>query len=159
MGFNINSPAAFFDSFRIFSILLGLCIIGISLSKIKPVQTKQIQVLDICALSFISLVGGIITAWLSVGVGELVAIYLIIRRFPISFAVGIAVVVTAATVWSIAPLTFNLSQSAINLEIVLLAGPGAIIGGLLAKNIVKYLPENTFKQFFGLWLILVGIVG
>ena len=52
------------------------------------------------------------TAWLSVGVGEFVAFYLILRRYDVTLAVAIAVVISAATVWSAAPQHFLIDPRA-----------------------------------------------
>ena len=87
-------------------------------------------------LGTVAYVGGIITAWLSVGVGELVAIYLILRRFEATFAVAVAVVISALTVWSAAPQQLFAGDQA-QWQIILLAGPGAIIGGLIARPLVQ----------------------
>jgi uncharacterized membrane protein YfcA len=43
-------------------------------------------------------------------------------------------------------------------ELVLFAGPGAIIGGLLARKLALYLPVKTLKLFFASWIILTGSV-
>ena len=101
--------------------------------------------------------GGIITAWLSVGVGELVAIYLILRRFDATFAVAVAVVISAITVWSAAPQQL-LSGDQAQWQIILLAGPGAIIGGLIARPLVLKLGAQRLKLFFGCWLLILGLV-
>ena len=45
-------------------------------------------IFDSVALLLIGFIGGAITAWLSVGVGELVAVYLIMRGFNVTFAIA-----------------------------------------------------------------------
>ena len=155
---NLISPASLDQSFSWFSLILGLFII-ISVYFIKPLRERsQIHLLDFLALSCIGLVGGAVTAWLSVGTGELVAIYLILRRFDITMAVAAAVIVTAITVWTgIAQHTVIDYQ--VYWQVVLFAGPGAILGGIFAKTLVTHLSATRLKLFFAFWLLVIGVVG
>jgi len=114
--------------------------------------------LDVVALIVIGLVGGVITAWLSVGVGELLVLFLIFRGFCVTLAISCAVVVTAITVWSAAPIHLNSSSDAV-WEIVMYAGPAAIIGGIVAKTIATYIHTKTLKTVLGLWILIMGLIG
>ena len=98
------------------------------------------------------------TAWLSVGVGELVAVYLILRGFSITFAIGLAVILSAFTVWSAIPYHIFVSE-AVYYQILLFAGAGAIIGGLVAKSIVMRFSIIKLKIFFATWVMIMGIAG
>jgi uncharacterized membrane protein YfcA len=103
-----------------------------------------------------ALVGGGITAWLSIGVGELVAVYLIIRRFNVTFAIAAAVILSALTVWG--GIIFHLLiTQAIYWPVVLFAGAGAIVGGILAKQLVLYFSAKNLKLFFAGWIFILGI--
>ena len=102
--------------------------------------------------------GGVITAWLSIGVGELVAVYLILRGFNTSFAIALAVILTAFTVQ--AAIIYHLVISnAIYWQIVLYAGAGAIIGGVIAKHLVLYFSPAKLKIFFATWVLVMGLAG
>ena len=109
-------------------------------------------------LVVISLLGGAITAWLSVGVGELIAIYLIVRRFDVTIAVSTAVVISAITVWA-GIWQHLLVDFQVYWQVVFFAGPGAIIGGVLAKKLVMYMSVTRLKLFFAFWLFVIGGVG
>lgn len=97
------------------------------------------------------------TAWLSVGVGEIVAFYLILRRFDVTLSVAAAVVISAISVWSAAPEQLLFGQQAI-WQVMALAGPGAVIGGLIARHLVIKLGAHRLKLFFASWLLIIGLV-
>jgi len=121
-------------------------------------EPSKITPFDWFALILIGLLGGTLTAWLSVGVGELLAIYLIIRRFDINMAVAAAVVVSAITVWS-AIWQHTLIDFQVFWQVVLFAGPSAVLGGIVAKSIVSRLSASRLKLFFAFWLLVIGLMG
>ncbi|TPH18473.1 sulfite exporter TauE/SafE family protein [Litorilituus lipolyticus] len=153
--FSLPSPASLTVSFSWFSLLLGLFII-VTIFFFKGARERsQLMWYDFLALLLIGFFGGAITAWLSVGVGEIVAIYLIIRRFDINMAVACAVIISAISVWF---AVFHL-QGKIYWQVVLFAGPAAVLGGIFAKTIVTHLSATKLKLFFACWLLLSGAVG
>jgi len=157
-GANLSAPASLHFSFSWFSLLLGIGIIAsIYVTKTQD-TTQQLSLFDGITLALIGLFGGAITAWLSVGVGELIAIYLIVRRFNITMAVSVAVIVSAITVWA-GIWQHLIIDFQIYWQVVLFAGPGAILGGILAKRLVMYLSVIRLKLFFAFWLLVIGIVG
>lgn len=128
-SFKLESPSSLHESFSWFSLLLGAFILA-TIYLIKPTrESSQITWFDYLALILIGLLGGAITAWLSVGVGELLAIYLILRRFDVTMAVAAAVVVSAFTVWS-AIGQYTLASFEVYWQVVVFAGPGAVMGDL-----------------------------
>ena len=151
----VNSPAALHISFSWFSLLLGFFII-ITIYLLKPHRERsQLFFVDYIALVLIGLFGGAATAWLSVGVGELLVIYLLLRHFDISMAVAAAVIVSAITVWA----AITQVNSDVYWQVVLFAGPGAVLGGIFAKTVVTHLSATKLKLFFACWLLISGIVG
>ncbi len=157
-GKSIAAPSSLHQSFSWFSLLLGLFIV-ISVYFVKASRERsQIKSFDYFALVAIGIAGGGITAWLSVGVGELLAIYLILRRFDVTMAVAAAVIVSAFTVWS-AISQHTLVAFNVYWQVVLFAGPGAVLGGILAKTLVSYLSATKLKLFFAFWLLVIGFVG
>ncbi|AWB66553.1 sulfite exporter TauE/SafE family protein [Saccharobesus litoralis] len=153
---NIHAPAALHESFSLFSIALG---IGILVSVYVAHQGKpreKAPFIDLIALALIGYFGGLITAWLSVGVGELMAIYLIIRRYEVAFAVATAVLVSAFTVWA-STVQHWLIDPQYYWQVILFAGPGALLGGVAGRKVVSYLPARRLKIFFALWILIVGI--
>ncbi|WP_394223200.1 sulfite exporter TauE/SafE family protein [Alteromonas gracilis] len=139
-----------------FSVLLALAIFA-SIPLMKRTHfEKDLKTKDLVLLPFISFVGGIVTAWLSVGVGELIAVYLIIRGFNVTMSIAIAVIISAVTVWSALPYHAFITDAVV-WQVVVFAGAGAIIGGLLAKYVVLAFSVQRLKLFFGVWVLILGV--
>jgi uncharacterized membrane protein YfcA len=144
--------------FGIFSIILAIAIYASIPLLRRQKSTTKLQSYDFIALTAIAFLGGIITAWLSVGVGELVAVYLILRGFNVTSAIALAVILSAFTVWS-AIFQHLLVTHAIYWQILLYAGAGAIIGGIVAKRVVLYFSIVKLKIFFATWVLIMGTAG
>ncbi|WP_157442991.1 sulfite exporter TauE/SafE family protein [Colwellia piezophila] len=153
--YQVNSPAALHISFSYFSLLLGFCIILTIYLLQGQRERSQLYFVDYIAMVLIGLFGGAITGWLSVGVGELLVIYLLLRHFDMSMAVAAAVIVSAISVWA---ALLHVNQE-VYWQVVLFAGPGAVLGGLFAKTVVTHLSAVKLKLFFAGWLLLSGAVG
>jgi uncharacterized membrane protein YfcA len=157
-GYQLTSPSSLHQSFSWFSLLLGIFII-VTVFFLKPHRERsQLYLFDWFALITLGLLGGTLTAWLSVGVGELLAIYLILRRFDISMAISAAVIVSALTVWA-AIWQHTFIQFEVYWQVVLFAGPGAVLGGIFAKTLVTHLSATKLKLFFAFWLLIIGLFG
>ncbi|NND81879.1 MAG: sulfite exporter TauE/SafE family protein [Gammaproteobacteria bacterium] len=154
----LASPAGLLDTFRVFSIFLGICILTTARRMRGDSVRTEIEGIDYGVVALLAFGGGVITAWLSVGVGEIVAFYLIFRRYNTTLAIAVAVIVTAVTVWSVAPINFG-ANSQIYWQLVAFAGPGAVVGGITARVLVNSMSPIGLKIFFGVWLLFVGIVG
>ena len=153
--YQFNSPASLHVSFSWFSLMLGFFII-LTIYLLKPNRERsQLYFIDYIVLIVIGLFGGAVTAWLSVGVGELLVIYLLLRHFDISMAVAAAVIVSAFTVWT-AIMQVN---SDVYWQVIMFAGPGAVLGGIFAKTLVTHLSATKLKLFFACWLLVSGAVG
>jgi uncharacterized membrane protein YfcA len=153
---HVSDPEALHTGFGIFSILLALAIFAtIPLLKSDKFN-NHLATADFYLLPLISLMGGGITAWLSIGVGELLAVYLIMRRFNVAFAIASAVILSAFTVWG--GVAFHIIESqAVYWPVVLFAGAGAIVGGILAKHLVLYFSAKNLKIFFAGWIFILGL--
>jgi len=151
----LSSPASLHTSFSWFSLLLGFFII-LTIYLLKGHRERsQLQLVDYMALILIGVFGGAVTAWLSVGVGELLVIYLLLRRFDMNMAVAAAVIVSALSVWA---AIVHVSSDAY-WQVVMFAGPGAVLGGIFAKTLVMHLSATKLKLFFACWLLISGAVG
>jgi uncharacterized membrane protein YfcA len=73
-------------------------------------------------------------------------------------AVSAAVIVSAITVWT-GIWHYTVVNFQVYWQVVLFAGPGAIIGGILAKTLVTNLSATKLKLFFAFWLVVIGLVG
>lgn len=153
---HFSDPTSLHNGFGIFSIGLALAIFASVFLLSSQRFNTQLSMYDCITLSAVALVGGGITAWLSIGVGELVAVYLIIRRFNVTFAIAAAVILSALTVWG--GIIFHLLiTQAVYWPVVLFAGAGAIVGGILAKQLVLYFSAKNLKLFFAGWIFILGI--
>jgi uncharacterized protein len=154
----VQAPVSLHQNFSWFSLGLGGFMLA-TIFLLKPHRERtKLAVVDLFFLGFIGFLGGALTAWLSVGVGELVAIYLIVRRFDINMAVGAAVVVSAVSVWA-AIWQHTLINFQVFWQVVLMAGPTALLGGIIARSIVYYLSARRLKLFFTFWLLATGLFG
>lgn len=161
-GFESASPASLSSLFAYFSIVIGSGLLFTTLVK-KPVSENiaisevksEIAKHDVLALAMISFIGGVVTAWLSVGVGEFIAFYLILRGYRVTMAIATAVIVSAASVWS--GVGYHLQQGNIYWDILVFAGPAALVGAILARMLATRLPVIQLKLFFACWVLIVGL--
>ncbi len=151
-----QSPKSLHATFGLFSILLALAIFA-SIPMLKNTAFNcRLTTADQIGLPVVALGGGAITAWLSVGVGELVAVYLIFRRFNVSFAIACAVILSAFSVWGGVMYHAFVTQ-AVYWPVVAFAGLGAIVGGSLARYLVLWFSVTKLKVFFAFWVLILGV--
>jgi uncharacterized protein len=153
---DLAAPAAVGPLFATFSLLLGVAILVTVLLRGSSQLRSKLLPIDLIALPVIGFFGGVVTAWLSVGVGEFIAFYLILRRYDVTLSVAAAVVVSAISVWSAAPEQLLFGQQA-NWQVLAYAGPAAVLGGLIARRLVLKLGAHRLKLFFGSWLLVIGL--
>lgn len=152
----INSPADLKSFFAVFSLLLGSVLL-VSVVRLDSSQARvQLASMDKGMIIVIGVLGGIITAWLSVGVGEILALYLLLRGFSATMSVAAAVCVSAISVWS--GIAYHTLQHHVVWDVIVFAGPAAVIGGTLAKRLAVWLPAKQLKVFFSCWVLLMGLV-
>ena len=88
--------------------------------------------------------GGLVTGWTAIGVGEVVALYLLFfYRLRLDKAIGTGVAVLAVS--SIAGFIFHADLGGIPWELLIFTVPGVILGGRYGVKMAKYL-ESTFSQ-------------
>lgn len=143
--------------FGLFSIVLAVAILG-SLKHLKAEEQVQlVSPMDKLNLAIVAFLGGMVTAWLSVGVGELVAVYLILRRFSVTMSIAVAVMLSAMSVWG-GIFYYIFVNPIVIIPIACFAGVGAIIGGSVAKYLVLWLNPYQVKVFFAVWVMFMGVV-
>jgi uncharacterized protein len=143
---------ALLTAFKWFSLILGvvLLIFTWALRRVRPKRFAP-RSTDYFWLLGLGAVGGVITAFFSVGVGELIAVYLMLRKFPTTSAVAVAVVVSVITVLS--GVIYHVVNGNIVWSIGLSAIPGAMLGGFLARLLAMWLGPLWLKTFVSLWII------
>ncbi len=142
--------------FKAFSILLGAAVIVTTwtVNRTRPPRDHVVAI-DWMMLAALGLVGGFVTALFSVGVGELVALYLFIRHYPVVLCTGAAVVISAVSVLSGA--LHHVEAGTVVWEVVVLAGPGAALGGFIARPVALWLGPNRLKTVDGGWIMLSSL--
>lgn len=158
--FAIDDARVVKSVFKSFSILFGVSIL---LTTAYIVKTKR---LDQSPMSFsqslylltmvVSLIGGLVTAWLSIGVGELVAVMLILMRFPVRFAIGVAVSVSAICVWVGVQQHLWVAPN-VDFNVLVFAAPAAVIGGTIAKRVTAFFSPIQLKVFIAAWILISAV--
>lgn len=143
-------------AYKGFSILLGLALITSTwtVNFARP-ERERLERIDLLVLLMIAIPGGMITALFSVGIGELVALYLFIRHYPVLLCTGAACLISSVSV--ISGLFWHVEAGTIQWEVVLLAGPAAALGGFLARPIALWLGARRLKTLDGAWIVLSAL--
>lgn len=143
-------------AYKAFSILLGCALIAATWTFNAARQEKgRLEPIDLVVLLVLAVPGGILTALFSVGMGELVALYLFIRHYPVLLCTGAACVISAVS--CITGLVWHVEAGTIQWEVVLLAGPTAALGGFLARPIALWLGAKRLKTLDGSWIVLSAL--
>jgi uncharacterized membrane protein YfcA len=143
-------------AYKGFSILLGTALIAATwtVNAARP-ERGQLARIDLVVLLALAIPGGMITALFSVGMGELVALYLFIRHYPVLLCTGAACVISAVS--CLAGVVWHIGAGTIQWEVVLLAGPAAALGGFLARPIALWLGAKRLKTLDGSWIVLSAL--
>ena len=142
--------------YKAFSILLGLALIASTwtVNLARP-EKERLERVDLSVLLLLAIPGGVLTALFSVGIGELVALYLFIRHYPVLLCTGAACLISSISV--IAGAIWHVEAGTIQWEVVLLAAPGAVLGAFLARPIALWLGARRLKTLDGSWIVLSAI--
>lgn len=102
-----------------------------------PVFNRSSLFFVICAF-----IGGLITGWTAIGVGEVVALYLLfVYRLNVDVAIGTGVAVLAAS--SVAGFVFHIILGGIPWELLIFTVPGVILGGRYGAKLAKNLESKA----------------
>jgi uncharacterized membrane protein YfcA len=143
-------------AYKGFSILLGCALITATwtVNAARPERDRLARI-DLIVLIALAIPGGMITALFSVGIGEIVALYLFIRHYPVLLCTGAACVISAVS--CLAGVVWHIGAGTIQWEVVLLAGPAAALGGFLARPIALWLGAKRLKTLDGGWIVLSAL--
>lgn len=156
----ISAVTSVDNIFNVFSLIFGVVVLcHCILVKQCSYQNERNKLLkgEQVTIAVCSFLGGMITAWISVGVGEVLAVLLLLQGFSIMFSVAAGVIVSCLTVW--AGLPYFLSGSAVDIDILMFAIPGAIVGAFMARFIAQAIGAKPLKFFLGSWIFFVGLYG
>jgi uncharacterized membrane protein YfcA len=129
-------------------ISLGVFIALVLEMRLKVTDQQQKANFNFNALSIFfvlaAFAGGLVTGWTAIGVGEVVALYLLFfYRLRLDKAIGTGVAVLAVS--SIAGFIFHADLGGIPWELLMFTVPGVILGGRYGVIAAKYL-ESTLGQ-------------
>lgn len=142
--------------YKAFSITLGFALLVATWTFNRAIpERERLAGVDLGVLLLFAIPGGAITAMFSVGIGELVAFYLFLRHYPMVLCVGTACVISAIS--CIGGLIWHIAEGTVQWEVVLLAGPGAALGGFLARPIALWLGARKLKTAGGAWIVLSAL--
>ena len=142
--------------YKAFSILLGLALIAATWTvNLQREEKGRLEKADLLVLLLLAVPGGFLTALFSVGIGELVALYLFIRHYPVLLCTGAACLISSISV--ITGAIWHIDAGTIQWEVVLLAAPGAMLGGFLARPIALWLGARRLKTLDGSWIVLSAV--
>ncbi|UTA47676.1 sulfite exporter TauE/SafE family protein [Simiduia sp. 21SJ11W-1] len=146
------APANVLFWFKSLSICLGAALLfSVWRDNPKARARTSLARADLAVLIVLGVIGGFATALFSVGVGELVALYLFIRNYPLVTCAATAVIITAVTV--ITGMVFHLLHTDVPWALAAFAVPGAIIGGYIARGFAYFLGPYRLKILAGLWIV------
>lgn len=144
--------------FRVFSVIFGIALLINALSHHKKHYTRhKLSANDQIAVIFVCFFGGMLVAWISIGVGEWIALYLIFRHYPTMVAICIGVCMSSIAVLAASFYHINVVSSVV-WEVILFAAPAALVGGAFAKYLAFRLGPGRLKIFFGTWILVTGLI-
>ena len=152
-------PSWIFLSFKIFSICLGLSVIATTIKSrtIPDVDLKHdISERDFKILILIAPIGGFANALFSVGLGEIVALYLFARGYSITTSSGIAVFISSISVLTGTP--YHILNDNVPWQVIAFTAPGALLGGYMARHIAIKLGAFRLKILAGGWIMISGVL-
>lgn len=145
--YNLTIPSSYIKPLFAF-ISLGVFIALVLEMRLRVTEPRQSANLNFNAQSIFfvlsAFLGGLVTGWTAIGVGEVVALYLLFfYKLRLDKAIGTGVAVLAVS--SIAGLIFHTDLGGIPWELLIFTVPGVILGGRYGVKLAKYL-ESSVRQ-------------
>ena len=142
--------------FSLFSLAVGIAILLRRQKETLHGRWQPLTSLENTILIVSAFFGGIVTAWLSIGIGEVLAVVLIFMGFRTNMAIAAAVIISALTVVLAMPYHIAYSQ-ALQVNVLMFAAPGAVIGGTVASVLAVKLGAAKLKVAMASWIIFSAI--
>lgn len=146
------------EIFRWFSIGFGIILFAYTWHNrfLVVEETHDVKPLGWISIALCCVAGGVMTSWISVGVGEGIALLLFFLGFSPALAVAIGVFTSSISV--LTGIIFHLFViGSVSMEVLLFAGQAALIGGYLARHITAKLGSFYLKLFFAVWIFVSGV--
>ena len=144
------------EIFRYFSIFFGATLLLATLRKRSSRHTRYyIRRRHMPVIFVVSLLGGLVTSWISIGAGEWLALIMFFLGYPTMIGVAAAVCISSLIV--LAGVGYHLAAGTIVWQVLLFAAPAAIIGGTVARFLAQRLGPTRLKVFFATWILATGL--
>ncbi len=151
------APHALHISFSAFSLIISGLIFWTVIRSQKSVTTApKLTVSSGINGALLSILGGFITSWLSIGIGEIIAFYLILQGFKARYAIAVAVVFSAANVL-VGAVYYVRQGPLIDLDLLFFASFGAMVGGAVSPTLTTLLSELSLKKYAATWIMVTAI--
>lgn len=140
------------------SIFLGTLLLVMVFRKAKDEESYSWSGKAKAATIFASLVGGLLTGWVAIGEGEIVAATLMLAfGFPAQRSIALGVVLLSFTSLYLATLHITV-LGGVPWEIAAFTGPGCVIGAQLAPALTERVNQRALKAYFAVVAILDGFL-
>lgn len=126
------------------SVAIGLCTLAMLFYPLTNTHVKATPGLHVTSAA-----GGVLTAWVAIGIGEAIAAFLMIRHRTCAER-SIALGVTSLSVASICLFTIFSLTVDMPWPLISCMALGCIFGGRLAPLLSRYISHRTIKLVFGL---------
>jgi len=95
--------------------------------------------------SILCLLGGMINAWVSIGIGEVVALWMLLRwNYPLALCISTGVAALAGC--SIAGLLIHSELGGIRWDFLAFTAPGVVIGGRLGAKLGVFICSDSHQE-------------
>ena len=95
---------------------------------------------------FLAVIGGLVTAWAAIGIGEFIALYLLLV-YRVRFAVAVATGVAVLAVCSVVAFACHIHLGGIVWQFLIFTVPGVLLGGAAGAKLGKTLNPWLVHRF------------
>jgi uncharacterized protein len=140
------------------SILLGVLTIILSRNAMKSAERREIPPNSAFPLFIISLIGGLLTGWIAIGEGELVAaLLMLVYGMDVAICIGLGVLLLSINSIFLTVL-HHFFLGGIPWNIAAFTGLGCVFGARLAPYLSRHSNPMVLKTIFAVIAICDGIL-
>lgn len=111
----------------------------------REVEIRTPTTADLIVFAVLCLLGGMINAWVSIGIGEIVALWMLLRwKYPLALCISTGVAALAGC--SIAGLLIHSELGGIRWDFLAFTAPGVVIGGRLGARLGVVICGDTREE-------------
>ena len=133
------------------SLLLGALLLLSTLRRARADEAFELARTNTALLLVGGAAGGVASALFSVGIGEVLALLLLLRGAGLTVSVAAAVIASAVVAIAAAPASFPVAAP--HLSVLAATAPGVLIGGWLGRMLALRLGTLSLKRLTGGWIV------